>query len=537
MANIPTVLVYKKRNRDIETLERACVEFGFLLNICETDDELLKEIMSGTIDVIIVPLGSQKEGYKNAAEFAVALEKILQPEDPDMLILYSTEEYTPENWHGEPDPRLTRVFGENEEPQIVPDDKQWKHTIQKLQKLQKLRLQLKLQRNPLQRTLTFDFSLVDSLNETWPKKVPFPTEVEVLLRSAFKDMCRITISFPKQGLSGSLAFMVQPYDQHERKCKQLFVKVYPETSKALLEFTNFLTYVQNYLDSDCYTTYLDNRRYQGKAYSLFVTELVGSSSDTFGTYQDLFHSRYSTAKKIKSLTLNALNKMDKGWQLMLSETPIDLINEYLKNTLEDTVRLEKLNSENTFNKWFGNCADGLTLEQKIRISLPSNLLLGTRTKICHGDLHTDNLMVKKLPGKLMPIFIDFSRTRETHSLKDLVTIESDLVIRGLDSIKEFKSREGVRFFLKSIPSYNSNRIPSKSPSLKWKKQAYKVFVVINELRKNARKIHMAPEAEYLVAALLKTLEILSYGRLPREYNERAVEYINFLIYRIKQLGN
>lgn len=529
MDNRPVVLIYKKRGRDISALERACSDSNWSLMVCEGDDELRAEIEKGVALAIVVPLGSTEEGTKNAREFAVTLEGILQPEDPDVLILYSTQEFTPQNWSGEPDPRLTRVFGDDSgRPRFVPDDKNWKLTIEILGSL---KTRLRLERNPKQRTLDLTFS--SSVHQS-RELVPFPTEASVLLRSAFKDMSRIQIAFPRQGFSGSLAFAVTPFDFNGRKCKQFFVKVYPESEKALKEVSNCLTYAERYLVSDCYPPLVHQRRYQGKAYSLFVTELVDGPEHKPMTFQDILHSRRYSTQKVKTFVLTALRKMDQGWKSKVAQEPVDLLATYLGDTLRKEDRAGKLGSENKFNGWFGNCADSLPLNEKIRKSFSSHLLEGKRLKVCHGDLHTDNMMVKTFS---QPIFIDFSRTGDSHPLKDLVTIESDLIIRGLDGVRELLSREQFILFLKSV-SYDSNDRDRKqlAKSIRRKQQIEKVSAVLSVLRKNARSVHGASESEYLLAALLKTLEVLSYGKLPYDQNERAVRYVTFARDRIKELS-
>src|SRR5258708_250782 len=172
MDSRPVVLIYKKRNRDISPLERVCSDLNWSLNVCEGDDELRGEIEKGIALAIIVPLGSTEEGTKNAREFAVTLEGILQPEDPDVLILYSTQDFTPKDW-SEPDPRLTYVFGDDSgRPRFVPDDRDWKRTIQILGSL---KTRLRLERNPKQRTLVIHFS--PSAHQSRELvQVPFPTE-------------------------------------------------------------------------------------------------------------------------------------------------------------------------------------------------------------------------------------------------------------------------------------------------------------------------------------------------------------------------
>jgi len=138
--------------------------------------------------------------------------------------------------------------------------------------------------------------------------------------------------------------------------------------------------------------------------------------------------------------------------LKTPEDRLDLLDEYTKKFLADQEKRLILDSENTCNRWFGNVADVLELTENIRKSF---LRIYSRNffKICHGDLHADNIMVKSNGGSLIPVFIDFFSHRRTHSLKDLVTLESDMIIRGLGGIKSFSEKRMVRYFLGDFKSH------------------------------------------------------------------------------------
>jgi len=528
VSEAPLTIIYKAINRDLGTLQEACSSLKMTLRVVECEEELGRELNRGTVSCIIVPLGPDEECSKIVSEFTSTVAKILQPEDADITIIYSTERLTPANWTvlGRIDPRPIQSHDYDQGPQLVTEDIQWKETIKKLKSLTG---RIRYVRNPMGGIVKTEFKRITS--------VPFPTEPVLLLRAAFKDMSRISVRFPKQGLSGSIACIIQPYNVLGKKCKQVFVKIYPDQEKAQRELSNYTTYVEPYIESSHYPGYQHFRRYRGKAYSLMVTELsVGPNSNALTLREMIFSPAYSV-EQIKNFISDLLLAMGK-WPLTKRAEKIDLFNEYLAEVFTNEDKKIKLESENVYPGWFGDVADSLSLEGKIRKTLPEASLRGKFLRICHGDLHADNIMVKDVGGRLIPVLIDFSRTEQTHSIKDLVTLEADMVIRGLCGTGGLHERVGVQSFLEllSVETENGGHEKQDSSDGKNSSQLGKVRLIIRKLRKNAFSTQGIPEIEYAGAALLKTLEILCYGKLPHEQNEKATTYVSYLCGRIRRLS-
>src|SRR5207245_3258497 len=128
---------------------------------------------------------------------------------------------------------------------------------------------------------------------------------------------------------------------------------------------------------------------------------------------------------------------------------------------------------------------------------------------------------------LNPVLIDFSRTGHVHSVMDLVTLESDLIIRGLNETD-------IRPFLESLnvvleDSGTAGEMPIGIPD---SLRARKIYVVISLLRFKATTTYGVSLAEYECAALLKTLEFLSLGKLPYHQHIRATQYVTHLCKRL-----
>lgn len=266
-----------------------------------------------------------------------------------------------------------------------------------------------------------------------------------------------------------------------------------------------------------------------------MTELAVGPNGKALTFREMVLSPTFSPQQTKNFISNALLVMGK-WPRSKPAQVHDLVGEYLTEFLGEDTRL-KLESENVCHRWFGQFADGLSLEKKICDSLPAASREGTSLGICHGDLHGDNVMVRDIGGKLIPFFIDFSRAGKTHSIKDLVILESDMIIRGLTGIETLHDKARISSFLESLDiKGGKSRLEKQGLSEDTLSRLEKIRVVTKELRKNAFSFHGVAEIEYAGAALLRTLEILSYGKLPRDENVRATTYVSYLCERIRRLS-
>jgi len=474
-----------------------------------------------------VPLESPEKGQEQAREFIIVARGLLRPEDSDVQIIYSTETDTPIGWQ-ELEPNRIRRYHDSALPKLCTRDIEWKCSIEKLTFVVKLSpLRLSVHRPGL--TIEFE---EESSGGTQLVNTPFPSEVGYLLRAAFKDKARIKVGMPRQGFSGSMGYIIYPFDQADRPTKRFFAKVYPEQTKANEEYKNFRDHVFEYFPNINHPSYDFERRYVGVAYSLIVTDLVEYAEGQSLAFLDMVQSPDFSAEQAIRFMSVALNVMDHHWPSYCKDTPIDLVGIYLGDVLKDEKRKQRLESENSchkwFNKWF-SCSGGTErIEENIQSYFCEGSLVGRKLKKCHGDLHGENLMVGHR-DRHIPVFIDFSRTGETHYLKDLVTVESDLIIRGLNGIPEYLARDRVMSFLESL-GFGSEGATNRAGGNAEREslQAQKVKGVIGVLRRNAVATHGASESEYQMAALLKTLEVLSYGKLPHQQNERAVQYVTHL---------
>lgn len=515
MTDLPVIVVFKSRGRDIAPLAQA-VGKDFSIHVVEECDDFIRLIKKHIVSCIIVPLGSKEEGSQNARKFADIASLYLQPEDADLTIIYSTEFLTPDDWSGTLDPRPVRDLSE---PQLVMDDRDWRYTIPALRKAKDREAYRRPAVNHIVEIELADF-----------REVPFTSEAHSILRAAFKDMAKISISFPKQGLSGSIAVVITPTGYAGEPCRRRFVKIYPDQEKASEEQGN-TRYIKPYIDPVYYPEYDDLRRYRGMAYSLVVTNLVEGPSGEAQTLKDMVLSGEYSLKQMNEYIGDLLTILRRLPRLK-PPMPLKFMETYLSKYLADPHKDRIISSYNAYHKWFGNYADGLSLADKISGSLPSVALNGTVYGACHGDFHSENIMLRVVGGKIIPFLIDFSRCGGSHSIKDLITLEIDMIIRGLSGIKLFSLKDNIVQYLRSI---NAGAFNMEVLTDAERLQVEKVSMVIKTLREFSLADHGVMEMEYCGAALFKTLEILSYGKLPYDQNERATTYVDYLIERIKLL--
>lgn len=524
----PVVIVYKLRERNLEPLKGFCEAQNLGLHIAENENEFKVYLRSATVICLIITVASDETWIDSFRDFIAMASNVFEPEDADINILYSLEGRTPEGWSKYSptlnfEPRQIRSL--NNLCYTEYDDNAWEYSIKRIKSL------LTSDKNSGRVDICF----------AEESEVSFPTEALLLMRAAFKDKNSIIIEFPGQGLSGSIACIGHIIDDNNDE--SVFIKIYREDNinglaKILKDSNNLVELVERHLEEGDYSKLTDTRRYIGRAYSLMVTDIVVGPGKRRLTLREMICSKYAddfTINKVKDFIQKVISIFDK-WELK-SVSEIDLIDAYLKDFLDDNKRRLNIESENVCHKWFGNFSDGKSLKDKIRNTIPKELLSSCLTKICHGDCHTENIMVKDIDGILKPVFIDFSRTGETHALKDLVTLESDMIIRGLGSIKHFSNQKTVASFLKAFFDDNNSRVNEWTHDAKELVQLKKVMAVITELRCHATDVYKSSLSEYECAALLKTLEVISYGSLPHDANVRATSYISYLIERLKKPGS
>jgi hypothetical protein len=334
--------------------------------------------------------------------------------------------------------------------------------------------------------------------------------------------------FRKQGLSGSIGFIIQPFDKdgHQTSLKY-FGKFYRDDSKANNDYSNWEAHVQKTLNSLHYPNYDVARSCKGKAFSLWVTELFEGPGNEVITFRDMVKSDSYSVEQVCNFLDSALSVLKKYWKQPFYERPVDLIDEYLPTNRLKEERLRNLESELIAGLGLGGGSD-LSPKERLGTQIHPSVVAGKNLKRCHGDFHGDNIIPRCFEDKLIPAFIDFSNAHPAkHYLTDHVALESDLIINGLDTVNVADFLELLRFDAMLDRDVLENR----------PKTFQKIFHLVVILRKDANETYGADEGEYLSAALHKTLNLLSYGNYPPAEYERAIQYGRLLVKRLKSILN
>jgi hypothetical protein len=507
------VLLYKPKLRDTARLEKACSEIGWVLVPCPDTAVFQARLETGEAVAIIVDLGTEEKGEELKKEFIVETSHIFLPEDADILIIYSNQGSTPKDWTGGKDPRfISRV---STPPDVVYGDKEWSQVVQKLTNH---RLQV-TQYSPRH---------IVSIKCAEGQEVHFPQEARLLLRGAFSEMSRIDVSFRRQGLSGSIGCIVQPYDVGDNKLSmRFFGKLYDDILTAQNDYRNWKDYIYNRMPSLHYPSYDLSRSCNGKRFSLFVSELVEGPGNEIITFRDMVESdRYSVLEVCEFLQ-SVLNVCEKYWKVPLTEGSVDLVKEYLSACRPGSERLRTLESEMIGSLGLGNMED-LTPQFRISKFINEGTLTGSKVKKCHGDLHADNIVPRCFEDKLIPAFIDFSKVHPArHFLADHATLEVDLIVNSLNSTYDSESLKFLSVDELLDPRTYGHRL------LRYQKIGNLLLL----LRNNAEQVYGADKSEYLKAAFFRTLNVLSYGTLPIDEYGRATGYCKYLIQKLRQTSS
>lgn len=147
--------------------------------------------------------------------------------------------------------------------------------------------------------------------------------------------------------------------------------------------------------------------------------------------------------------------------------------------------------------------------------------LAIKMCITHGDMTGRNIMVD---GNGKCWMIDFLRTYESHSLRDFVTLETDLKYRQGPLLPDQEFLE----FERNLIHQGVHRSDARPPT-RWDKETKKVFSVIMMVRDLARQVAFGVanpsqmDFEYMVSLLMATLNVIRLRHMPPDRKMQALQ--------------
>ena len=332
---------------------------------------------------------------------------------------------------------------------------------------------------------------------------------EKIIKKLFKgEMCH-TIEYSQiiEGFSGAHIYEVQPFKQ-SGECIKYVIKVNNiNNDKLKNERNNFLTYVQS----------LDNRYHieEGTTEKLRAIKYNYASNDGY-TESVAFAQKLEEPGNWLSLVDNLFEiPLFKKWDY--SKEQADNI---LKIYYEQYINIEKIIQEICSIE---NSTELEIKKRKLIINLKKILSakVPVYLKICHGDLHTQNIYIDENNNIFL---IDFGDTGKRHAVIDHVTLECSIkfrhipkyiLIEELETIEEsFLERESFN------PNFNLNFIT--------RSDLKSCFQLINNIRVSAGQYiyDRISKIDYFISLFMITFRQIRYKGLNQLYALRSAELLS-----------
>ncbi|MCT8334036.1 phosphotransferase [Leptospira sp. 85282-16] len=322
---------------------------------------------------------------------------------------------------------------------------------------------------------------------------------EMLMKKFFKDNNCYLLEYKilKGGNSGSTVIEVRPKSILAPTIMRRYViKMGKPNSKIQTEKNNFKAYIENYPNPGYDSVqHEENVQVEGLRYTY-------ASSDTISNSYSFSEILRDTSNKYHSQSKQIIEKVFSG-------TPFD--NWKKTKELQKKELTEFYSSFLDFDRFAVEVAQitGQTLSEvkksKIFIELKNTLnkKIEFNTKVCHGDLHTDNFFND---DNNTIYLIDFGLTGVHHAIIDHISLECSIKFKHIPryiNIEELKKLENALLSIDSFTlGYNSE----------FKNQALSdYFEIILTIRNNSVSyIHQLNYKEYFISLFLMTCRQVMY---------------------------
>jgi hypothetical protein len=163
----------------------------------------------------------------------------------------------------------------------------------------------------------------------------------------------------------------------------------------------------------------------------------------------------------------------------------------------------------------------------------SDLDLNVVTYLIHGDLNSRNILVTENMSKM--VFIDFANSSQSHYMKDISKLESDLIFLLMDSRYLNHTRwERIDIWQNIFVLYKKDNIFNITTREFQVEDEIKKTMQIIQIFRNVLKsfVNHPEEKQYLIALLYYTLKLLSYPDVSIQKKVFAIKYINMILTEI-----
>lgn len=310
------------------------------------------------------------------------------------------------------------------------------------------------------------------------------------------------------GFSGSKVFEVQPFKNSIETTK--YVVKFNDINKPKLkdEVNNFDRYVKGY-DNRYGIEKEETERYRAIKYNY-------ASDDGF-IESESFSSRIEKGIKDehvgiaieKLFNIKLFHKWDATRENKPSSTIGDYYNSYIKL---DSIIPKIAIIENKKNEEVESSPLLLNLNKILKTKIP------TCSKVCHGDLHTENFFID---NKEEVFLIDFGDTGVHHALIDYATLESSIKFRHIPRYIDIKELMNIEKEFLNDTTFEPSREDLKI-----------YFKLVSIIREMAKKYIFKSEVEYYISLLMITFRQIKYDGLNQRYALNSAELLTKKIVEI-----
>lgn len=323
---------------------------------------------------------------------------------------------------------------------------------------------------------------------------------EKIIKKLFKgEMCHtIEYSHINEGFSGSYIYEVQPFKQSGGGTKYVIKINNISNDKLKNESKNFRKHVKSY----------DNRYHIEEE----ITEKLRAIKYEYAS-SDGYTASTALAKKLEqrgdwlALVKNLFEiTLFKKWDYSKEQ-----VNDIPNNYYEKYINIEKIIQEICSIE---NSSELEVEKERLIVNLKKILFakVSLYLKICHGDLHTQNIYIDENNNIFL---IDFGDTSKHHAIIDQVTLECSIKFRHIPKYIPIEELEKIEKSFLEIESFN----PNFDLNFIKRNDLKSYFQLINNIRVLAEQYicNNTSKIDYFISLFIITFRQIRYKSLNQLY--------------------
>lgn len=345
-------------------------------------------------------------------------------------------------------------------------------------------------------------------------------EEEKIIKKVFSNSSTPVLSYKLlvAGNSGAKVIeikQIQPFTSGQYE-QRFIVKFARKSDKRKLEmesknFTNFIESYEGFNDYKC--SFVETGTHDALRYVFAKSKEANNSysyADIIDDSKNIFYnSMVSQIDKLFNLSIF------EHWSSSLKKCHITLEKLYSNYVKYDKIKEQVLIIKNISSNEFEGDDFNLKLNKLL------NYRLETNTKVCHGDLHSENFFID---DEQQLFLIDFGFTGISHSLVDHTSLECSIKFRHIPNYIELKTLLKVEMELLLDTTFDSSY---KFKEISTRQDLHKYYDSIKELRANSSNLYYnsASKLEYYISLFFMTYRQVRYKEMNQLYALKSSEIL------------